>query len=209
MTRENMARETLGGLCPGFDDPGLRSQGIFRLALRALSRPALPVPLGDMEGLPFWPKVPPILSAMALTLLDGQTPVWLSSDLLEAMGSLLAFHCQCPIEGRADRAAFVLASSLRALPPVSSLRKGELRSPEESATVLLLTEPGPGAGPFLASGPGIEGSLVMEGHGLPLSFLELWRENRAAYPLGADFFLLGPMGLTGLPRGISLDGIGR
>ncbi len=186
-------------VAPGLGDPVHGAQALFRLALTALSRPARPWPAGDLD-LPLEAALPPLAAGLALTLLDQETPVWLSPSFAGAAG-WLRFHAGCPIAEGPERARFVLAASPAELPPLSELAPGTDRYPDRSATVLLAgTLPDDASDPLLAEGPGIEGRLRFAGHGLPLAFLAQWADNRAAYPRGVDLFLLGRRALAGLPR---------
>jgi alpha-D-ribose 1-methylphosphonate 5-triphosphate synthase subunit PhnH len=183
----------------------LASQAVFRLALSALSRPARRFP-ADFAGLfATAPPMPVMLAAMALTLADSLTPVWLSPSL-EGSAEWLTFHRSVPSAGTPELAALVLAASPEELPPLWELSQGTDRYPDRSATVILggvLAENGGGV-PAMASGPGIREAEPFEGHGLGKEFMDAWAENRAAYPQGVDVFLAGPGCLAGLPRSVSL-----
>ncbi|MDR1043714.1 MAG: phosphonate C-P lyase system protein PhnH [Candidatus Adiutrix sp.] len=191
------------GLAPGFEDYGLSSQRVFRLALGCLSRPCRALDFEAREGRPAWP-LPPVAAALALTLLDSATPVWLSPSWRKA-GDWLRFHRGCPVGGQAEKAAFILAASPAELPPLASLNQGSDRYPDSSATVIVASVlPLDGRRPWLAEGPGLDGPVIFEGHGLEAGFLDQWRGNRAAYPRGVDIFLAGEKHLAGLPRSVSL-----
>ncbi|MDR0355360.1 MAG: phosphonate C-P lyase system protein PhnH [Deltaproteobacteria bacterium] len=191
-------------LAPGFDDYVVSSQRVFRLALAGLSRPCLAWELNGVRLAPQTP-LPPLAAALALTLLDSATPVWLSASWRQA-ADWLRFHRGCPVREQADEAAFVLAASPAELPPLSALNQGSERYPDSSATVVLgSVMPLDGQRAWLAKGPGIDGSIIFRGHGLDDDFLEQWRLNRASYPLGTDVLLAGDKHLAGLPRSVSLE----
>jgi alpha-D-ribose 1-methylphosphonate 5-triphosphate synthase subunit PhnH len=197
---------TSGRLSPGFNSYTLASQTVFRLALSALSRPthSFPADFGALFGAR--PPMPALLAALALTLADGLTPVWLSPSLREASG-WLAFHRSAPMAGTPAQASLVLAASPGEMPPLGELRQGTSRFPDRSATVILggvLEEASQGI-PVIASGPGLREDKVFEGHGLGQGFMDDWAINRAAFPLGVDVFLAGPAQLAGLPRSVSLS----
>ncbi|MDR1312707.1 MAG: phosphonate C-P lyase system protein PhnH [Deltaproteobacteria bacterium] len=197
---------TDGRLTPGFASCSLASQAVFRLALAALSKPAFPFPADFGVLFERDPPMPATLAAMALTLADGLTPVWLSPSL-RAASDWLQFHRSVPLARTPDRASLVFAASPGELPPLDELSQGTGRYPDRSATVVLggvLAESGGGV-PVLASGPGVEEERVFEGHGLGRDFMAAWARNRAAYPLGVDAFLAGPGSIAGLPRSLSLN----
>ncbi|MDR1308560.1 MAG: phosphonate C-P lyase system protein PhnH, partial [Deltaproteobacteria bacterium] len=183
----------------------LASQAVFRLALAALSRPATIIPADFGPLFAATPPMPIAMAAMALTLADGLTPVWLSPSL-ENAADWLIFHSSATIADAPGQASLVLAASLGEMPPLAELRQGDSRFPDRSATAILggvLAEGCPGI-PAWASGPGLREKTLFEGHGLGQGFMDGWAANRAAYPLGVDVFLAGPRSLAGLPRSLSL-----
>ena len=82
---------------PAFSQPVFDMQRVFRVVLDAMSRPArlcrLPVfPQSVPDGLS------PVLADLALTLCDGESPLWLSPGLRkDETTTWLRFHCGCPI----------------------------------------------------------------------------------------------------------------
>lgn len=196
-------RPVPAALSPGFNDYVVASQHVFRLALSGLSQPCRVMEV-DRDLAPPEAPLPPAAASLALTLLDQATPVWLSPSWGPA-ADWLRFHRGCPVVDQPMKAAFVLAASLAELPPLASLNQGRDRYPDSSATVILGSVlPLDGQNPLRAEGPGIDGSLIFQGHGLSRDFLTQWRGNRAAYPLGVDVFLTGEYHLAGLPRSVSL-----
>jgi alpha-D-ribose 1-methylphosphonate 5-triphosphate synthase subunit PhnH len=200
----------------------MASQEVFRLMLGALSRPAVPLAcdFGGLFAAP--PPMPATLAALALTLADMTTPVWLSPSLAGALGWLV-FHRSVRTVADPGDAALVLAAAQNELPDLRSLDPGTPRHPDRSATVLLGGPPpdaraavspsggGNGDGmsaesdaPLLASGPGLKEPILWSGHGLGRKFLDQWEENRLAYPQGVDVFLAGERTLAGLPRTLGL-----
>ena len=129
-----------------FSQPVFDMQRVFRVVLDAMSRPArlcrLPVfPQSVPDGLS------PVLAALALTLCDGESPLWLSPGLRkDETTTWLRFHCGCPIVEEADKAAFALVADASELPPLSAFAQGVPAYPDRSATVLL-------AGPHSAAVP--------------------------------------------------------
>ena len=105
---------------PAFSQPVFDMQRVFRVVLDAMSRPArlcrLPVfPQSVPDGLS------PVLADLALTLCDGESPLWLSPGLRkDGTTAWLRFHCGCPIVEEADKAAFALVADASELPPLSA-----------------------------------------------------------------------------------------
>ncbi|MFO7747239.1 MAG: phosphonate C-P lyase system protein PhnH [Orrella sp.] len=79
-------------LLPGFDEPVLQSQIAFKSLLEALARPGrlftLPAPESAVPGLSAGS------AAIALTLVDYETPVWLDGPY-QLAAEYLQFHCGC------------------------------------------------------------------------------------------------------------------
>ena len=102
---------------PAFSQPVFDMQRVFRVVLDAMSRPArlcrLPVfPQSVPDGLS------PVLGDLALTLCDGESPLWLSPGLRnDGTTTWLRFHCGCPIVEEVDKAAFALVADVAELPP--------------------------------------------------------------------------------------------
>mgnify|MGYP003661823468 CR=1 FL=1 len=96
-------------LIPGFADPVHDSQRTFRAILDAMAHP------GRIVALPVRVKPPKPLrcaaTAVALTLFDHDTPVWLDTTVAESGQAMdyLRFHCGCPFvdgPGKGDRVRF-------------------------------------------------------------------------------------------------------
>ncbi len=201
-------------LTQGFTNPVLDCQSCYRAVLDAMSRPVLPVRL---------PVLPPLpvpggafgsgMAALALTLCDGETPLWLQPELRsEALHAYLRFHCGSPITADPGLAAFAFIISPLTMPPLNAFAQGSAVCPEQSATLILSARLS-GPADVLAAGPGIGGpetgrdtARPLACRGLPPTFVEQWQDNRQAYPLGVDVLLLddnlsdnGPI-MAGLPR---------
>ncbi|MBI4724060.1 MAG: phosphonate C-P lyase system protein PhnH, partial [Rhodomicrobium sp.] len=119
----------------GFADTALQSQSVFRALLTAMSEPGrvLPCP-AVIQGAP----LPPVLAAVALTLLDYETPVFLSGALAsEEARAFLSFHTGAPLSAKPEGASFVLALSGNELPPIPRLNAGTPDYPDRSATVIV------------------------------------------------------------------------
>jgi alpha-D-ribose 1-methylphosphonate 5-triphosphate synthase subunit PhnH len=191
------ANET-AAVSPGFRHPALDSQAVFRALLAAMAEPgrAVPCPV-RIDGAP----LPPVFAAVALTLLDYETPVYLAGCIANSTAhGFLGFHTGAPPEADAAAASFVLALAKSELPPIALLKAGTPEYPDRSATVVL------GVGGFedgmsvSLSGPGIPGSREFQAGGLDAEFWNAAAANAARFPLGVDFILCGPEAVAGLPR---------
>ena len=169
---------------PAFSQPVFDMQRVFRVVLDAMSRPArlcrLPVfPQSVPDGLS------PVLAALALTLCDGESPLWLSPGLRkDETTTWLRFHCGCPIVEEADKAAFALVADASELPPLSAFAQGVPAYPDRSATVLLAGLAFDAGTRFRGSGPGICGESTFTCT-LPEDFAErgarIRRASRSAW----------------------------
>lgn len=186
-------------LARGFADPVHQGQATFRTLLDALARPGRIGRLAsDLD-----PPAPltPELAAVALTLVDADTPVWLDGPLAAnpAVAAFLRFHTGAPIVAEPAGAAFALIADPAACPPFPDFAQGSPDYPDTAATLVLaldcLSEDGPGF-----AGPGIRGLVHLDAAPLPADWLERLAANQAAFPRGLDLVLTAPGVVAGLPR---------
>jgi alpha-D-ribose 1-methylphosphonate 5-triphosphate synthase subunit PhnH len=183
----------------GFSDLVLGAQGVFRATMDALARPGLPQGIGTDAAPPA--PMSPELGAVALTLCDHDTLVWLDPELRksEAVMAWLAFHCGAPLTTDIGEAAFALVTDAAALlPRLEAMAQGTDEYPDRSTTVVLAA--GMTERAVVLKGPGINGELRTV---LPLpngDFLAQWGENRERFPRGVDLLLVRNGTVTGLPR---------
>lgn len=181
----------------GFADPVFEAQGTFRAVMEALSRPGLAQPLEAAVAPPS--PLPRGVAAVALTLCDHDTPVWLDPVLAasEAVAGWLRFHTGAPLVASAGAAQFALATSPAQLPDLSAFAQGSDEYPDRSTTIIVA----PGAPKARRlTGPGIRGDLVTE-LGLPdPRFAAQWHDNRGRFPRGIDLLIAADGHVVGLPR---------
>ena len=210
----------LGLVCKGFDDPVRDSQQSFRTILNTLSEPGTLARL-DAPNLNHphetWTEA---AWAVAMTLLDGDTRVWLSPSLATPVAlASLKFHTGCPITQIPGEADFVFVGHPSEQPEWSSLRQGEAEFPDLSATVVLQVpgieavgafdrargEGAPQRTTWELRGPGIEHTrLIQLQHNdqdhWPDRLRDALAANRASFPLGVDLLLVWRDFVCGLPR---------
>lgn len=190
-------------LAPGFRDPVLGSQAVFRSVLTALSRPGLVQPLAGVDDAP--DALGPVGAAVLLTLVDFETPLWLSPGADDAYSrSYLAFHTGAPIVDVPHQAAFLFLAQGDAVPPLEEMRIGDSKYPDRSTTLILSVESFTRS--HTLSGPGIQDSISFGAQGLCEGFWTLAMGNHALYPLGVDFIFAGPQSVAGLPRSTLIRG---
>jgi alpha-D-ribose 1-methylphosphonate 5-triphosphate synthase subunit PhnH len=183
---------------PGFTDAVHDTQQVFRRLLDAFTHPGRVVLLAQRLAAPdaLWPST----AALALTLFDHSTPIYLDPALdTEAVRGFLRFHSGAPRVEAAAEASFVLIGDAQAL-NLATLSAGDAERPERSATVLIQVPGFLHGQPVRLAGPGIATttSLVVDGLG-PL-FWRQWRDNGALYPCGVDVVFAAPEAIVVLPR---------
>lgn len=190
---------------PGFADPVLSAQSNFRAIMAALARPgtsrALTAPISAPQRLSRG------AAAVALTLCDQDTPVWLDAALAETdVADWLRFHTGAPIVSETNRAAFAFFAEPQNAPPFDVFPLGTAEYPDRSATLVLQVE-SLTDGPALAlSGPGIKERSTMRAQPLPQDLCHRLAENRALFPRGVDLLLVTDHAIAALPRSVQIAG---
>ena len=182
----------------GFDDPVLAAQSVFRAVMNALARPGTPQAFATLPEPPA--PLTPGLAAVALTLADHDTALWLDPVLAGADEAVawLRFHTGALVTGDPGAAAFALMSGLDGLLPFDRFALGTDEYPDRSVTVVVEAIAGDG-GPLLA-GPGIEATARLGIAGLPPGFTTAWSANRGLFPRGVDLLFVTGSEVVGLPR---------
>lgn len=187
-------------LKPAFDNPVSGSQQSFRLALKAMSEPGLPHELRLVETLD---TLAPASYALALTLLDSDTAVWLSPALdTPAIRANLAFHCACPVVAQPRDADFALMLAAET-GVIASLNAGTDRDPELSCTALIQLDSFEGGLPTIWQGPGIETQRQLC---LPVD-KAFWQTRQAVtkFPCGIDMFFIADEQIMALSRSTQVN----
>ena len=187
---------------PGLNSPVFDSQTIFRTVLNALSRPAFMFQIA-YKHLPQKSPLPPLAAGLALTLLDFDSPTWLSKSWSQAAG-WLAFHNGVKLSLSPGEASFILVASLEELPGLQSLASGSERYPDRSATIILKGATYDNYANLYAEGPGLSAPQLLPPSGLQADFVKSWNENHSLYPCGVDLIVLNDDGIWALPRSIKL-----
>ncbi|HKP26681.1 MAG TPA: phosphonate C-P lyase system protein PhnH [Dongiaceae bacterium] len=196
-------RIALQSLAPGFQDPQLDAQRVFRQLLQAMARPGQIVPIDRLPEAPM-----PLCggaAALALTLFDLDTPIWLDDALRAAAGDYLAFHTGAPVTAKIDEAAFVLVADGRHLPDLGAMALGDPEYPERAATVIVQVERLRIEAGHRLRGPGILGHVDIAVDGLAPEFWTELRKNQKRFPLGFDAVLVAGEMVLALPRTVTLD----
>jgi alpha-D-ribose 1-methylphosphonate 5-triphosphate synthase subunit PhnH len=191
----------------GFDDQGRASQQVFRAVLQALAQP------GSRHRLPACGlKAPAGLSAgtaaVALTLVDFETALWLDPALASAEGvaDYLRFHTGARIAADAAQAAFALASAPARLPGLKTFALGTLDDPDRSTTLILDVEGFVSGSGWRLTGPGIAGETRFAAVGVTPALLAERGALEPLLPRGLDILLVAGDEIAGLPRSTRIEG---
>lgn len=189
---------------PGFESPVFDAQRAFRGILEALSRPGVVVDLARPAAAP--PCWPAAMAAVALTLLDLDTPVWLDGAAAsEEALRYLAFHCGCPLAGSPDEGAFALVAAPDGMPPLDAFRPGGEADPDGAATVVVACASLDGGPRVVLSGPGVDGTVTVAPAVPAAGFWDQWARNHRRYPQGVDVLLTSGTKVLGLPRSVRAE----
>jgi len=191
-------------LAAGFDDPVSDSARAFRVILDVMSRP------GRVTQLPLLPDAPDSLlggaAAVALTLLDTDTPVWLEPSLRsEPVSAFLAFHTGAPVVSGPEASSFAFMPAADCESALRALRVGTSEYPDRSGTAVILVDGFDAGLSASLSGPGIDGSTVLSPTGLTENAWLALQDNAQLFPLGFDTIFVSQDAAAALPRSTRIE----
>jgi len=191
---------TIAELPPGFADKVLSAQSTFRSVMDAMARPGAVQRIVPMAG-----TAGPMMrgtAAIALTLFDHDTPLWLDPRMAECTDVLkwLKFHTGAPVIQDSSIAAFALISDGVLLPPLDRFALGTNEYPDRSTTVIVQVESLDSGRNFELRGPGIDGVATLEASIKPFDLFEQLRFNEALFPRGIDVILVADDAVVAIPR---------
>lgn len=187
----------------GFADAVHDTQQVFRRLLDGFTHPGRVVLLPQRLTAPdaLWPSS----AALALTLLDHNTPVHLDPELdTEAVRDFLRFHSGAPLVEASADAGFALIGNAGAL-DLAIFALGDAERPEQSATVIIQVPGFLKGRPKRLIGPGIATTTSLVVDGVEAKFWRQWRENGALYPGGVDVVFAAPEAIAVLPRTVRAE----
>src|SRR5690348_14193487 len=195
----------MNAVAAGFAEPVLAAQTTFRTVMDAMARPGT---VQSLTGVAAPAPLSPTAAAIALTLLDYETPFWLDAPLAAAgeVARFISFHTGARVTGDPADAAFAFVAAPAAAPPFASFAQGTLEYPDRSTTLVLeVAQLAEGKGMVLC-GPGILGTRRLAASPLPADFLAQLAENRTRFPRGVDILLASADAVAGLPRSLHVAG---
>lgn len=191
---------TIAELPPGFVDKVLSAQSTFRSVMDAMARPGSVRRIVPGAGTPG-----PMMrgtAAIALTLFDHDTPLWLDARMAESSDVVkwLKFHTGAPVVQDTSIAGFALIGDGAALPSLERFALGTSEYPDRSTTVILQVDSLDAGRGFELRGPGIDGVAKLKASITPSDLFERLHVNEALFPRGIDVVLVADDAVVAIPR---------
>jgi len=184
----------------GFADKVLSAQSTFRSVMDAMARPGSVQRIASVAGAPG--AMMRGTAAIALTLFDHDTPIWLDS-LLSAtpdVAKWLKFHTSAPVVTDSSIASFALVGDPENLPGLDRFAFGSNEYPDRSTTLILQVESLTGGVVVELRGPGIDGAATLRASIQPRDLFERLAVNATLFPRGIDVVLVHDDSIVAIPR---------
>ena len=191
---------TVAELPAGFADKVLSAQSTFRSVMDAMARP------GNVHRIAATAGTPAAMmrgsAAIALTLFDHDTPIWLDPAISETsdVSKWLKFHTSAPVIADSSIASFALIGDPANLPPLDRFALGSNEYPDRSTTLILQVESLTQGTTFELRGPGIDGVTTLRASIQPHDLFERLAVNVALFPRGIDVVLVHDDAIVAIPR---------
>ena len=191
---------TFAELPAGFADKVLSAQSTFRSVMDALARP------GSVARIVATTGAPAVMmrgsAAIALTLFDHDTPLWLDPLMSETseVTKWLKFHTGAPVIADSSICSFALVGDARALPALDRFAFGSNEYPDRSTTLILQVESLTQGSVLELRGPGIDGVAMLQATIQPTDLFERLAINAALFPRGIDVVLVHDDAIVAIPR---------
>ena len=183
-----------------FTDPVMAAQATFRAVLDATARPGTIARMTQLLTAPA--PLSAGAAAIALTLCDNDTPVWLDAPLraAPAVGEWLRFHTGARITEDPATAAFAFVSDAPVLLPLDVFHLGTLEYPDRATTIIVQVASFTEGTRFVLTGPGIRQQRAVRIASPPGDLAERLSANRRLFPRGVDLLLVAGFDIMALPR---------
>jgi len=191
---------TVAELPAGFADKVLSAQSTFRFVMDAMARPGSVLRITAVAGTPA--AMMRGTAAIALTLFDHDTPVWLDPKMSETadVAKWLKFHTSAPVIADSSICSFALIGDPQKLPALDRFAFGSNEYPDRSTTLILQVESLTRGPAFELSGPGIDGTVVLNAMVQPADLFERLAVNAGLFPRGIDVVLVADDSIVAIPR---------
>jgi alpha-D-ribose 1-methylphosphonate 5-triphosphate synthase subunit PhnH len=191
---------TIAELPSGFADKVLSAQSTFRAIMNAMAQPGGVQSITTTTGAPL-----PMMrgtAALALTLFDHDTPIWLDSGMSETpdVAKWLKFHTGAPVVLDSPVCNFALIADAENLPALERFSFGSNEYPDRSTTLFLQVESLMQGRGYELRGPGIEGATLLQATIKPADLFEQLAVNATLFPRGIDVVLVCDDAIVAVPR---------
>jgi alpha-D-ribose 1-methylphosphonate 5-triphosphate synthase subunit PhnH len=195
---------TVAELPAGFADQVLSAQTTFRSVMDAMARPGSVQRIAVAAGAPY-----PMMhgtAAIALTLFDHDTPVWLDPRMSETtdVTKWLKFHTGAPVIADSSVCHFALFGEAEMLPALDRFAFGSNEYPDRSTTLILQVESLTEGPTIELRGPGIDGTVELKAMIQPADLFERLAVNAVLFPRGIDVVLVDDDTIVAIPRSTRL-----
>jgi alpha-D-ribose 1-methylphosphonate 5-triphosphate synthase subunit PhnH len=197
---------TIAELPAGFADKVLSAQTTFRSVMDAMARPGSVQQVAAAVGTPGTVMLG--TAAIALTLFDHDTPIWLDAKFSETteVAKWIKFHSSAPVVADSSIASFALISDANAFPDLNRFSFGTNEYPDRSTTLILQVESLTQGREYRLSGPGIDGIAILRATIAPKDLFDRLDINAALFPRGIDIVLVADDTIVAIPRTTRLVG---
>src|SRR5215468_10629263 len=180
---------TITELPTGFADKVLSAQSTFRSVMGAMARPGSVQRVRAASGMPF--PMMHCTAAIALTLFDHDTPVWLDGAMsaMPDVAKWLKFHTSAPVIADTSVCSFAVFGDAKNLPPLDRFALGSNEYPDRSATLILQVDSLSGGSTWELTGPGIDGATALQAT-ISSNLFERLAVNAVLFPRGIDVVLV-------------------
>ncbi len=191
---------TIAEMPAGFADKVLSAQSTFRSVMDAMARPGSAQRIAAASGVPA-----PMMrgsAAVALTLFDQDTPVWLDATMAATpnVAKWIKFHTSAPVIAGSEACSFALVADPRALPDFEKFSFGTGEYPDRSTTIILQVASLAEGRTYELRGPGIDGVAILRATiDLP-DWLDRLALNAKLFPRGIDLVLVADDMVVAIPR---------
>jgi alpha-D-ribose 1-methylphosphonate 5-triphosphate synthase subunit PhnH len=191
---------TIAELPAGFADKVASAQSTFRSVMDAMARPGSVQQVAAAVGTP--PSVMRGTAAIALTLFDHDTPIWLDERMSETteVAKWLKFHSGAPVVADSSICHFALIGKAAALPDLDRFSFGTDEYPDRSTTLIVQVESLTQGRDYQLRGPGIDGSVVLRATIAPNDLFDRLAINARLFPRGIDAVLVADDKIVAIPR---------
>ncbi len=193
-----------GAIRSGFTAPVFDAQRTFRAVMNALAEPGTEYAV-DAGG-PRCPGFSVAMTAIALTLADFETRLWIDVGTSGDAATYLRFHTGAHIVAEHMSAVFAFVTRPRDLPRLGTFAQGTLEYPDTSVSLVVDVESIDTSRGWTLNGPGIAGTRRLAVSPLPDTLRVDLAANRAAFPCGVDIIFCAGNRIVALPRSTRVEG---